>query len=452
MVTHNLSWFTHINRLHSRLTDNWALGSQQDEYNNPHTNSFGDKLWLTRELPFNTIDFGGYYIHSLYNSRNNFYNPANGGDKTLANAGGKIRSGYFQLNSAAVFLQDHIHPIPILDITPGIRFVDYRMNFHSAIQQDFSFAPEALPGTYSVQDKLPSNQQGRTGLEPSLDINLRPLPWLALYGNYAETWKSPQVGGGGGLFQTVPGQDYQLELGQEYQLGFKVHVQHAGLLNKFAAGAAYYHLRYAKQTIPIALANGNEVVASGTSEYKGVNMYLDDNPLYNLHIFANMNVESATYTSYQVNPSGTGPSSSYNGYPVSYVPDTTLNLGAYYQYPLGAVVLQPRVWAQYVGSQHMYNGINAAPDYRSMPAYQTFNLAMKVSFPIRMPYAGTKLADVTLTALNILNRRYNSYQYISGGGYFGTNGAGAPAQYAAGYINAYPGAPFSLYGSLAIHF
>lgn len=451
-TVHNLTWYQHIARLHSRLTDGWAVGPQQDEYNDPHTNSFGDKLWLTRKLPFNRVDLGGYYIHSLYNSRNNFYNSADGGGKNLVNVGGKIRSGYFQLDNFAAFLQDDIHPIPILDITPGIRFVDYQMNFWSAVQQDFNFAPDAAPGSYTIQDKLPAGHQDRTGIEPSFDVNFRPLPWLALFGNYAETWKSPEVGGGGGLFQIVPGQDYQLELGQEYQLGFKFHVGHLGVLNEFAAGASYYHLRYSKQTIPIGLANGNEVVASGTSEYKGVNMYLDDNPLYNLHVFANANFESAAYTSYQVNPFGSGPSNNYDGYPVSYVPDATLNLGAYYEYPLGSVVLQPRGWVQYVGSQHMYNGVNAAPDFRSMPAYQTFNLAMKISFPIRMPYAGTKLADFTLTALNILDRHYNSYQYISGGGYFGTAGAGAPAQYASGYINAYPGAPFSIYGSLAVHF
>lgn len=452
---HNLTWYQHISRLHSRLADVFALGSQEMEYNDPYTNTFGDKLYLTKKLPFNDISIGGYYIHSLYNSRNNFYNTADGGDQNLVNVGGKIRSGYFQLDNFAAFLQDDIHPIPALHITPGIRLVDYQMNFYSSVLQDFNFAPgtilpPAAGSNVSVQDALPSDHQNRTGIEPSFDINYRPLPWFALFGNYAETWKSPEVGGGGGLFQKVPGQDYQLELGQEYQAGFKINVRHYGLLNNFSAGAAYYHLRYAKQTIPIGLPNGDEVVASGTSLYQGVNMFFDDNPLYNLHVFGNANFESAYYSNYQVNPFGTGAANDYNGYPVSYVPNATLNLGAYYDYPFRSMIVQPRGWVQYIGSQHMYNGINAAPDYASMPSYQTFNLALKVKFPLHIPYAGTRQADVTVTALNILNRHYNSYQYISGGGYFLTTGA--PSPYGSGYINAYPGAPFSIYGSLGVHF
>ncbi len=454
---HNLTWYEHLTRLHSRLNDVFALGTQQQEYNDPNTSTFGDKLYLTEKLPFNDISVGGYYVHSLYNSRNNFYNTLDGGNKNLVNIGGKIRSGYFQLDNFAAFIQDDIHPISALHITPGVRFVDYQMNFYSSVPQDFNFAPGTiLPpdpnANVTVQDALPSNHQDRTGVEPSLDVNFQALPWLALFANYAEDWKSPEVGGGGGLFQKVPGQDYQLELGQEYQAGFKVNVEHFGILNNFSAGAAYYHLRYAKQTIPIGLPNGNEVVASGTSIYQGVNLYFDDNPIYNLHVFGNANIESAHYSSYQVNPFGTGPANNYNGYPVSYVPNATLNLGAYYDLPYRSMLIEPRGWVQYTGSQHMYNGINAAPDYASMPNYQTFNLALKVKFPIRVPYAGTKNADVTLTALNILNRHYNSYQYISGGGYFLTSGVAPSGPYNNGYINAYPGAPFSIYGSLAVHF
>jgi iron complex outermembrane receptor protein len=49
-----------------------------------------------------------------------------------------------------------------------------------------------------------------------------------------------------------------------------------------------------------------------------------------------------------------------------------------------------------------------------------------------------------VTALNVLNRRYNAYEYVSSGGYFGT------AQ--RGYMLAYPGAPITVYGGVSARF
>ena len=66
------------------------------------------------------------------------------------------------------------------------------------------------------------------------------------------------------------------------------------------------------------------------------------------------------------------------------------------------------------------------------------------------------LLGLVVNAQNVANSRYNIYEFISSGGYYGTNTAGifgpsANAQQA-GYILAYPGAPVAVYGTLQFHF
>ena len=108
------------------------------------------------------------------------------------------------------------------------------------------------------------------------------------------------------------------------------------------------------------------------------------------------------------------------------------------------MLIQPRAWYQYMGTQHLFNNVTGAPSNKTMPSYGTLNLSVKVAVPLDLAYVGKKSVDFTLTALNVANNHYNQYEYISSGGYFGTpNG---------GYILAYPGAPFSIYGSVGMHF
>ncbi|MCF3947515.1 TonB-dependent receptor [Acidiphilium iwatense] len=453
---HNLTWYENISRVHSRITDLYNAGPQQDEYNNPYTNIFGDKVWLTAKLPFNTLNFGGYYIHDTYNSRNNFYNPADGGNKHIVNIKGKIRSSYFNQDDFALFVQDDIHPISALHITPGIRFVSFQTSYSNSSLQDFGFAPGVILSTHcpltSASTKGNTTDQGascgahesRNGVEPSLSVNLRVLPWMSVYGSYEEALRTPALGGGGGLFQSIDPNSYHLELGQEFQAGAKFHIDNAGFLHHFLAGVSYFHLRYAKQALKFTLANGNTISANGTSLYQGANLFFDDNPIYALHVFGNASIVHATYTNYVTGAGSAKPGTSYNGRKVPYVPQTNLNIGAYYEYLFGSTLIQPRAWYQFTGTQNLFNNMTGAPSRQTMPGYGTFNLSLKVAMPLTLPYAGRKSVDFKLTALNVTNNRYNQYEYISSGGYFGTaNG---------GYLLAYPGAPFTIYGSIGMHF
>ncbi|MDE3195719.1 MAG: TonB-dependent receptor, partial [Acidobacteriota bacterium] len=71
----NLTWFTRIRRLHDRLDDLYNPGPQVNEWNNPHTDTYGDSFSITRTVTMNQISVGGYFLHSIYNTRNLFYNP-----------------------------------------------------------------------------------------------------------------------------------------------------------------------------------------------------------------------------------------------------------------------------------------------------------------------------------------------------------------------------------------
>jgi iron complex outermembrane receptor protein len=439
----NLSWFMHIYRLHDRLDDVYNLGPQQDEWNDPHTDTFGDQVTLTRTVGINQLGVSGYYVHAVYNTKNNFYNPMDGGagGEQIVNIGGKIRSGYFTQNDGAAAVQDTLHPTATLTITPGIRYVRFAASYYDNSLEDFGFAPgvvltthcpvtlAATSGNTKDQGASCANYQARYGFEPSINASYRARPWLTLYGGYDEELRSPSLGGGGGLFQSVDPYSYHLSRARYGQFGFKIHTEGTGLLNNLIYGANVYRVAYTSQEIDIGLANGDTIAANGAARYQGLNYFLDDDPAPNLHVFINGNVEGARYTNYNVG------GLAYDGSPVPYVPSSTFNLGATYHFKVGGIPIIPVAAFQFVGRQNIFDNTVGAPSVVTEPSYGTLNLGLTAPF---------KHVDFLLNALNVLNRQYNEYLYISSGGYFSTASSG--------YELAYPAAPFTIYGSVRFHF
>lgn len=455
-VFYNSAWFERINRLHNRLNNVYALGPQEQEWNNPFTKTFGDKMSLQKVLPYNTLTFGGSMLRSTYNSRNNFHSLALGGNDNTANIGAKIRSSYWNQEMANVFLQDLIRPTSWLSFTPGIRYLHENLGYSNGVLNDFNFAPGVVIPTHCLLNGVFTSTQGnikvqssscdatetRTGWEPSVDMAIQPTSWLSLYGGFQEQLKTPQLGGGGGLFQGVDPASYHLARAQYGQAGVKAHFEHVGPVANLLFGASYFHLLYADQELDVGLANGDSIAASASSGYQGVNWFLDADPGSGVHLFVNSTIERAHYLNYVVNQSfdsngallpGSLP---YNNLPVSYVPHALLNLGAYYTLPVSEkVVVQPRVWYQFTGQQTVFDNSIGAPSTQTMPTFGTMNLG--VNIPISW-------FNVRVTALNVLNKQYNQFAYISSGGYFGTpNG---------GYTLAYPGAPFTAFATVSVHF
>ena len=501
----NSTWYNHIRRFHRRNEDALAGGDQVDEWNNPHSDIFGDQISFSQVLPYNTVSFGGYLIAESYNPHNLFYNPANGGSGALqiVGQGSKFRSGYFQQDNVTFFAQDDIHPIARIHVIPSVRVDGFRTSYSDQAARDFTFASSTyfyqnssgavvasnspvyethcslFPQTgssasdpyYNVfgdpvattdggdkakdQGSLCGAHESRSAVEPGIDVSVMPKDWLTIYGGYDTTYRSPELGGGGGQFQSVNPAYYQLAEGAYGQIGAKIHFTNAPGLRNFIVGVDYFHNDYTNQEIDVETATGVEETSGGSSTYHGVDAFFDADPRSNIHFFLNVAGEASDFSTFVTGgPLAECGSSSnaaglaagcayYNGLPVSYVPNYTLNTGIYYgiQYH-NRTIVEPRFWVESTGSQHLWSNNTGAPTTQTMPAYTIANLSFNA--PIEFEKQSFNLR---LDMLNIGDSEYNEYEYISSGGYFSALNPNV-----SGYINAYPGAPRAIYGTLTYQF
>jgi iron complex outermembrane receptor protein len=490
----NSTWYNHIRRFHRRNEDSLNLGSQVNEWNNPFSNMFGDQINMSVVLPYNTVNFGGYLIHEVYNTHNLFYDPTTGasGAQQIVGAGSKFRSGYFQQDNVAFYAQDDLHPMARIHIIPGLRVVGFGTSYSNQAYRDFTVPGGVIPSTHCAlysdtgyagtdpffdifspdrfnADGTPNSKpttnakdQGSmcgehasdSAVEPSIDASVTPVDWFTIYGGYDTSYRSPALGGGGGMFQSVDPHYYILAKGAYAQFGGKVHFVHAPGLGNFIAGVDYFHLNYTNQELDYETATGVNGTSGGNSTYHGVDLFFDADPRSNVHFFLNFAGEAADFTTYllgntiaacNANP---GSCQSYNNLPVSYVPNFTLNTGIYYGITHhNQEILEPRFWIESTGSQHLWSNNTGAPSTQTMPAYTTANLSLTAP----LNFLEKQSVNLKVDVLNLVNSKYNQYEYISSGGYFAPL---APDQnnVPSGYINAYPGAPRAIYGTLSYQF
>jgi iron complex outermembrane receptor protein len=432
---HNNIWYRYGHRLHNRYVS-YAVGAPNtNEYNNPHSYAYGDKLWFNAKLPWNKIGIGGYFINARDNSRNAFFSeyPPYNANRFVPND--KYRSDYLDVTDLAAFFQDSIHPIHSLTITPGVRVEQFQLNYTPFTTETYPESSLLYPG--GNQAKLPAASRSLSAVEPSVNVNWRPIRHVALFASYGEAYQTPSFGGGGGPFQSIPGSSVDLEKGQNYQAGFKVHFRHDGFLHHFLFSANWYFTRFSDQYLPITEPNGDVINAFGTSDYQGVNLYTVDNPVYWLHTFANLSFQQAHFSNYTVK------GKSYDGLPVANVPDCTFNIGAYSKNYVAGMLLEPRIWVQYTGPQSLYDSITKSPSATAkLPSYTLLNIALHSKIPLHLPWFRNVGVDVDV--LNLLGRRYNSYEYISSGGTYGPSTEGD--------LIGLPGAPRTVYASLTANF
>ena len=451
---HNMVWFRYGFRSHNHYNaypyPTNLSNPNLYEYNNPHTRVFGEKIWFElNHLYHNNIALGGYYLQSRYISRVVLWNPsvelAPGiyGSPSVPN--GFYRDARYDQTDIAAFLQDRI-TFYKLSITPGIRWVDYYASYTPLEQTDFSLATKLNPN--GNPDSKLAQSFNKTKREYSLSLGYNISKWLKIYGNYAEAYKVPKIGNGGATFLYISPSYARLVKSQEYQIGLKTLIKNIKYGNKIFAGINYFHMLLSNLTIPIFNSQTNqfEGYGAGNSTYKGVNLFADYYPIKHMYVWTNATFEDAKFPNYTYT-NANGNVTSASNLPVSYVPHTLFNLGVSYSYLLdymGGIITKPSAWFQYVGSQSMFNNNTGLPDTQKMPSYNTLNAS--ISFDVlnttrMIPYL--KDIEFTLTALNITNKKYNEFEYISSGGYYGVNG---------GYIQAYAGAPFTIYGSLKADF
>ena len=494
----NTTWYNHIRRFHRRNEDTLNLGSQVNEWNNPFSNMFGDQINMSVVVPYNIINFGGYLVHEVYNTHNLFYDPTSGasGAQQIVGIGSKFRSGFFQQDNVAFYAQDDIHPVARVHIVPGVRVVGFGTSYSNQAYRDFTLAAGVYPSTHcsmypvvpagtSLADgrkidpfydmfgvdpstgKTNATDQGSlcgehassSAVEPSIDASVMPKDWLTIYGGYDTGYRSPALGGGGGMFQSVDPRYYILAKGAYAQGGVKVHFAHAPALGNFIAGIDYFHLNYTNQELDYETATGVNGTSGGNSTYHGVNLFFDADPRSNIHFFLNFAGESANFTNYVTGgteascpPPGTpnSPCTYYNDLPVSYVPSFTLNTGIYYgiQYH-NHELIEPRFWIESNGSQHLWSNESGEPSTQTMPSYTTANFSLVA--PLNLRRLAHQSFNLQVDMMNLANSKYNQFEYISSGGYFAPL---APDQnnIPTGYINAYPGAPRAIYGSISYQF
>ena len=230
----------------------------------------------------------------------------------VVGAGSKFRSGYFQQDDVAFYAQDDIHPIPQVHIIPGVRVVGFSTSYSDQAQRDFTIrpwrhlchplrvvprrGPIPIPTSSGLPPLPPTAAQQRIrGLyaermraarpsNPRIDASVMPYQWLTIYGGYDVTYRSPALGGGGGMFQSVDPTYYTLAKGAYSQVGAKVHFRNAPGLRNFIAGVNYFHLNYTNQEIDFETAAGLEVSGGGNSTYHGVDLFFDADPTQQIFI------------------------------------------------------------------------------------------------------------------------------------------------------------------------
>ncbi len=417
---HNMTYYTHEERLHyTPLHAYYPVGGPgQSEVNAPSSDVVGDKLWVSYDLPMNHLEAGGYLQGSHYHSQEQLFSPA---ASASAPDGNYFSDQFYQMDTAA-FIEDQFAPVKSLRINPGIRFVDYYVDFTHDEAAQF---PNATGTNLSM---FPSATKSFNKFEPSLGINWDIMNGITLYANYERAYRLPEMGGGTGPFVAITAPNVQLEQGDYYQAGGKMHWNQLGLLHDTTLDASIFNLKFANETLPTALASGGALLASGSSTYSGMNLAASSGFGSNLFGFMNVGLVTAKYNSF-TNGSGT----LYN-VPVANTPHTTVSTGITGVWMIGSATVKPRLVYQYTGAQHIYDNNANQPSTTELSAYGLVNFNAELDLQEGMLFGKPNFVTVNLEVDNLLNKQYNAFEYVSAGGLYGTpNSVGATL--------ALPGAP-----------
>ena len=452
---HNLLWFRRGMRKHLHWDPTYST-NQQRQYYRATDDTYGDKIYLTAKLPWNTVSFGGYFLNNSYYSLLDFWTPGEpatsldgqGVDVNDLEIGESpapanlyysfnipwhFHSNYLYITDLAAFIQDNIRPVRDLRITPGVRFVKFQTTYNSDVNSRWPLNVQydlgGNDGVYFLNSSTDFSE-----VEPSIGINWKALPGLALYSNFSKSYAA--TAGASGTYAHYVASSLQPQASTQYQFGLKSYIRHDELLDDASFGANYYHLDDTHQRLAVSLANGTNEFSSGSSVFQGVNLYFDDSPVHRLYVFTNVSFEKADYSNYR-NSHG-----SYNGLPVANVPAQTANVGAFYELYRSGLLIEPRTWWTYTGPQTIFDNYTDKPSSTKLPAFGIWNAAVKLNIGRQYFFDGIHSLSVNFDVLNLLGKEYNAFEYRSGGG-FGLNN---------GQLVGMPGMPRAYYVSLEARF
>ncbi|MDA8362928.1 MAG: TonB-dependent receptor [Gammaproteobacteria bacterium] len=435
---HNLLFYRFGNRTHLHYNNLGQSPGVLNQYYNAVSHTYGDKMYLSLSLPYrNLVSMGGYVVNNDYYSLLDFYNPA----QTVTLPSGQTQnyslwlpyafhSSYLYETDLAAFVQDNFQATDDFRITPGLRVVTFNTNFVNNAAAAFPLNVQY--GIGSNGDRVPNSGTSFSDLEPSIGANWKVTKKIALYANYSTAYRSPA--GATGTYAHFITSSLKTQKSNQYQIGLKAYLPHDGYLRNALLSVNYYHLNDNNEIIPIPVVSHNyKLFAAGASTFSGVNLSFVDNPVYSLHLFGNLSIERAIYSNY-VSPGNF----TYNGDPISNVPDHTINTGVFDEFYRGGVVYKPSLWWNYTGAQYIYNNNTGAPSTQQLPAFGLWNAGFKIALGRQVAFAGMKDLTLRFDVTNLFNKKYNAYEYISSGGYYGV----------AGQLLGEPGAPRAFYASV----
>lgn len=433
VTLHNKVWFRYGHRIHYRINNFSAVtapNTANSEYYNPTSDTYGDRAYLAVKLPFNLVKFGGDFILQHYHS------PYAGFNDTLGipvSAPSQYQNFSLDNTYLSAFVQDTITPIAGLHITPGLNEVEFQTQFNNAA---------LAQGAANNVVLAPDLSKTFTELEPSVGVSYRVRPWATVYGSYAVSYQN-QTDNAFGANQASPVDISNVRpvKSVDYEIGTRFLVKHYGPLNNFVLNVNFYHDELSHETIATYLSNITLTkFASANATLMGANITVSDDPNYHWHLFGNIGLNDSYFTSYT--PSG---SATITNVPVSYAPHVVFTAGVFYRTLFHNVLISPDIIDQYVGSQDMFSNLTGAPTKQAMAGYNVVNLGLGFRIPVNFgPASAVKALHLALSIDNLLGTRYNPIQYISSGGYFGGNSAGA--------VLADPGAPRQFFFTVSARF
>lgn len=430
---HNLVYFDHEERLHYTPLHDYAYNQADpglNETNNPLSYVMGYKLWEEFHLPRNEISVGGYGQHAYYHSREQLYSNLPG--IGASNPDGNYFSDIWTQFDTALFAQDTYTPIDTVRVTPGVRAVNYAIDFTHNEPSQF---PNA---TGSMLSQYPDAQKNFTRLEPSIGVNWQALPWLAPFASYDVSYRQAENGGGGGPYVTLNPAQVNLERGEDFQGGAKMHLNRLSFLSDVSATIAFSHLIFSNEILSTALASGGSLFATGKSVYDALNIYADAQVSHNLYTFFNFGSVNAKFKNY-ANSNGV-----FHDVNVANTPDYNFNIGVYdILHMSNDILAKPRLTYMYTGSQYMFDNSQNITSSQKIPGYGIINASTEFDIPV-----DNKILTATIEVDNLLDKQYNAFEYISAGGAYGGNLA--PGGVGVGSALALPGAPRAIYLTLGV--
>lgn len=431
-TVNNLFWYRHGDIIHYRINTGFlATSPGNTEFYDPISDTIGDKLNFDTRFAFNKISYGAYIINAHTHNRYDGYNATLGTTRQLPAQ--TSFSSYDNLFVAA-YVQDQIKPISALRIVPGIQLVNYDTHYIDQNQVNGQF----IPGdSYTV---YPNVSKDFNRFEPSIGVTYDASAWATLYGNFAVTYQNPTGGNYANLQTNLPA--LKPVKSTDFEVGVRLYRRGLFGLQYASADINYYRDNLEDETVGIANPNNptQTTFGYGSGRLQGVNLSLRARLNFHWVAFANLGVLDARYLTYTA-PSG----AVYTNLPDPASPRDTANIGVAYQQFIGSNLIKTKIWDQYVGKRYLFNNAIGAPTHTAIVPYNLLNASISLKTSYFNHYV-SHLGQVKLAffATNILNRRYNSTEYISAGGYFNT-----PYN---GYAIANPGAPRAFYGTVTVKF